>query len=137
MKKSNLFFLVLLCLVSMSSTRSKAQLFYQVDTLEAGDSIKTIALNGKCTYYTVTATSLSPAGVSDSLFAFNTFNKTSPIRFVGISDETNGNIAVVPTGSSLNYFLWDPYIDNLKLVRTNSVWSSTWKLIVTVKGITP
>lgn len=137
MKKLNIFFLSLLSLLLLLSLPLKAQLFYQVDTLEAGDSVKTISLNGKCAYYTVTATSLSPGGVTDTLFAYNVFNKTSPIRFVGISDDTDGIRAIIPTGSSLNYFLWDPYIDTLKLVRTNSVWSDGWKLIVTVKGITP
>ena len=137
MKKPNIFLFTLLLLLLLPLLHLRAQLFYQVDTLEAGDSVKTIALNGKCAYYTVTATSLSPEGVTDSLFAFNTFNKTSAIRFVGISDETVGTAAAIPTGSSLNYFLWDPYIDTLKLVRTNSVWSAGWKLILTVKGITP
>jgi hypothetical protein len=132
MKKLFIVFALLLCFSSL-----KAQsYFYAVDTLKAGDSTKTYILNGKYDYVTVTAKSESGAGVIDSLYAFNVFNITSPVKLKGISDATDGNIGVVPSGASLNYFLWDPYIGTLKIIRTTRVWASGWKLILTVKAIT-
>lgn len=134
---STFFYMVLFLVVMSSAVFGQSRLYYQIDTLKPGDSTATFALKGECAYYTVMAISESPGGVKDSIYAYNTFAYTSPIRFVGISDATNDTRAVVTSGSSLNYFLWDPYINTLKLVRTNTVWGANWRVILVIKGVTP
>ena len=133
MKKLFLTLALFLCFASLQAQNY----FYAVDTLETGDSIKTYTLSGKYSYVTVTARSISPSGVVDTLHAFNVFSDTSKIAMRKIQNFADDSLGVIPAGKTFNFFLLDPYISTLRLVRTTRVWQAGWRLIITIKAIKP